>query len=164
MFVFTRYGYTFARLLLGASKKLVRAFFYLQKYGLLATHRVKGIYSTRPSEHQTFDLRSAEKNSILTTKHCLFVAELIKNTLKQTGLDTEILFEPPQGGFGKHPHVVLSPQSFAILPTTYVAFQMEQSIHSIWFTAAYFSMLKKAYAVFDYSLTNIAFLEKKHSL
>lgn len=67
----------------------------------------------------------------------------------------------PAGGYLDIPHFVICPQIFQKLPEKYVAFQMEQSINSRWFTESYFQSLKNAFAIFDYSLTNIRFLNQK---
>ncbi|VTN10213.1 Uncharacterised protein [Raoultella terrigena] len=49
-------------------------------------------------------------------------------------------------------HIVVCPQMFKQLPKHYIAFQMEQSVNSRWFTEEYFARLNNAVAIFDYSL------------
>lgn len=97
---------------------------------------------------------------ILTTPHTEFLARLIAAELKVYGLTSEIIFKRPSNGFSPAPHFVICPQIFEELPSWYVALQMEQSVSSRWFTEDYFSKLRGAFAVFDYSLKNIEFLEK----
>ncbi|NYY80401.1 hypothetical protein DMH27_09655 [Raoultella planticola] len=55
-------------------------------------------------------------------------------------------------------HIVVCPQMFEQLPKHYIAFQMEQSVNSRWFTEDYFARLNNAVAIFDYSLKNIEYL------
>jgi hypothetical protein len=104
-----------------------------------------------------FDIRSQQGQpvGILTTQHCLFIAELIADALKRLNISSEILFERPREGFRDAPHFVICPQMFEELPGLYVAFQMEQSVSSRWFTDTYLHTLENAFAIFDYSITNI---------
>lgn len=105
-----------------------------------------------------FELKNAEKVGIVSTNHCLFIAKLLVKQLHAMGFKTEIMTETPQDGYEDIPHFVICPQMFTELPAQYVAFQMEQSVHSRWFTDSYFNKLHRASAVFDYSMDNIAFL------
>lgn len=101
---------------------------------------------------------------VLTTKHCEVVARLIKESALKSNFEVEIIFEKPESGFEKLPHIVIAPQMFRELPDMYVAFQMEQSVSSRWFTDEYYQKLKNAVAIFDYSLENIEFLSKNIDL
>ena len=112
------------------------------------------------NELNPWDFVIDKKVVILTTKHCLFIADLIADCCKKVNIGYEIIFEQPQNGFSQQQHIVICPQMFPALPERYVAFQMEQSVSSRWFTDDYFARLKKAEAIFDYSLTNIKFLEE----
>ena len=96
---------------------------------------------------------------ILTTRHCLFIGELIKNELKESGIISEIMFEKPQSGFSKELHFVVCPQIFQELPDYYISYQLEQSVSSRWFDESYFEKLKNSVAVFDYSLMNLKYLQ-----
>lgn len=98
---------------------------------------------------------------ILTTKHCIFVAELIKRNLEKAGFPADIIFEAPATGFESSLHFVICPQIFTTLPGTYVAFQMEQSVSSRWFEESYLRTLENSYAIFDYSTLNVQFLQDK---
>lgn len=98
---------------------------------------------------------------ILTTKHCIFVAELIKRNLERAGFPADLIFEAPATGFESSLHFVICPQIFTSLPGTYIAFQMEQSVSSRWFEESYLRTLENSYAIFDYSTLNIQFLQDK---
>ncbi|MBY0245711.1 MAG: glycosyltransferase family 25 protein [Sphingobacteriaceae bacterium] len=96
--------------------------------------------------------------TILTTKHCLFVANLIKSHLSKIGVVANIILDKPANGYADHLHYVICPQIFSELPPFYVAFQMEQSVSSRWFNSSYFKQLENAFAVFEYSLVNVEYL------
>ncbi|NIE66106.1 DUF4915 domain-containing protein [Burkholderia sp. Ax-1719] len=108
-----------------------------------------------------FDMRPASGAPIviLTVKHCLYIAHAIQASLARADIQSEIILARPPGGYEDVPHIVICPQIFDTLPGFYVAFQMEQSVSSRWFTPEYFKILENSYAVFDYSLENIAFLQ-----
>lgn len=98
---------------------------------------------------------------ILATQHTLFVAHLIEKNLLDCGIkghvSTAYSVEQDMGQM----HIVVCPQMFKQLPRNYIAFQMEQSVNSRWFTDEYFSRLNNAVAIFDYSLKNIEYLLDK---
>lgn len=98
---------------------------------------------------------------ILATQHTLFVAHLIEKNLLDCGIkghvSTAYSIEQDMGQM----HIVVCPQMFKQLPRNYIAFQMEQSVNSRWFTDEYFSRLNNAVAIFDYSLKNIEYLLNK---
>lgn len=104
-----------------------------------------------------FDLKTAGEAHILTTRHCLFVAELIARQLSRVGIRSRILFERPVQGFARVPHFVICPQMFAELPELYVSFQMEQTVSSRWLTDRYMALLEHSFAVFDYSQLNLGY-------
>ena len=109
-----------------------------------------------------FDLRPASGAIvILTTRHCEYIARGIHDALARVGIASEIIFERPATGYADVPHFVICPQIFPVLPGFYVAFQMEQSVSSRWFTAEYLRTLENSFAIFDYSMTNISFLKDK---
>lgn len=109
-----------------------------------------------------FDLRSAAGPIvILTTHHCEYIARGMRGALERVGIDAEIIFERPASGYADVPHFVICPQMFPVLPGFYVAFQMEQSVSSRWFTDDYMSRLENSFAIFDYSTRNISFLKDK---
>lgn len=109
-----------------------------------------------------FDLRyAAGPIVVLTTRHCEYIAREIRDALGRVGINSEIIFERPEAGYADVPHFVICPQFFPVLPGFYVAFQMEQSVSSRWFTDEYLRMLENSFAIFDYSMTNIDFLKSK---
>lgn len=105
----------------------------------------------------------AKRINILTPPHCIYIARLLKNCLAKHGMKSKIIGRQPKLGFDGTLHIVICPQIFKALPAHYIAFQVEQSIHHRWFTPEYFSILKKAHAVFDYSEKNVAYL-KQHGI
>ena len=112
-----------------------------------------------------FDLRStAGPIVILTTHHCEYIARAMRAALERVGIAAQIIFERPSGGYADVPHFVICPQMFPVLPGFYVAFQMEQSVSSRWFTDDYLGRLENSFAVFDYSTRNISFRREGLSL
>lgn len=95
---------------------------------------------------------------VLSTKHTHYIAKLISNALNNINVVNSIIFEKPNMGYSDQWHIVICPQIFESLPQHYIAFQMEQSVSSRWFTEDYFNRLKNARFIFDYSLTNIEYL------
>ena len=96
------------------------------------------------------------KITILVTPHTQFVAHLLENVLHQLGFEVQVTV-----GEGQHysddMYIVICPQMYPSLPNNYIAFQMEQSVS--WFTAEYINVLQNSYAILDYSLQNIEFLQ-----
>jgi len=99
---------------------------------------------------------------ILATQHTLFIAHLIADRLRDHGWNVEIMTKAPTS-FRHDWYVTICPQMFKRLPPSErcIAFQMEQSVSSRWFTSAYLKMLKNAFAVLEYSLVNIDFMADK---
>ncbi|MDD0823415.1 hypothetical protein PTQ27_02880 [Mannheimia sp. AT1] len=106
------------------------------------------------------NIKEQKQIFILTTRHCYFIARLIQKQLNNLSFQSEIVFDVPQNGFGNGVHFVVCPQMFNELPEQYIAFQLEQSVTSRWFNKEYLNKLSNAYAVLDYSLDNISFLQK----
>ena len=137
----------------------------IRKHGFKhSINKIRAMISEQPfynSVGVNFDLNNQDKVFILTTRHCLYIANLIKDNLKKIDISADIIFEKPKFGFGKGLHFVICPQMFNELPEAYVAYQLEQSVSSRWFTDDYINRLENSYAIFDYSLSNIDFLQKK---
>lgn len=108
-----------------------------------------------------FCIKSKGSATILTTPHTRYVAQLIADELHHYGYNTEIIFKKPETGYQENPHFVVCPQMFNELPPVYVAFQMEQSVSSRWFTEEYISTLENSYAILDYSHNNIEYLQSR---
>jgi len=116
-----------------------------------------------PIPTPVFDLRPGlgRRAVILTTPHCGFVAHSIQHALKKIGVETSIIHARPEVGYEDLPHFVICPQMFEQLPGLYVAFQMEQSVSTRWFTDAYMRMLENSFAILDYSVANVEALVEK---
>lgn len=99
-----------------------------------------------------------KKVTILATPHTLYVAHMLAQGLSLESFSVSIITAPPVFGYGKEVHIVLCPQMFSRLPRAMVAFQMEQSISSRWFSPKYLRTLSRSLAILDYSQTNITFL------
>lgn len=116
-----------------------------------------------PIAAPVFDLRPGvgQRAVILTTPHCDFVAHSIRHALEKIGVESNIIHARPEGGYEDLPHFVVCPQMFEHLPGLYVAFQMEQSVSTRWFTDTYMRMLENAFAILDYSVANVEALVEK---
>lgn len=114
-------------------------------------------FSGIPNEHLIY-LTSLHKVTILTTKHCLYIANLIQKHFNDIDLDCEIIFAEPRNGFADNLHFIIAPQIFKKLPRLYITIQMEQSVSSRWFNKSYFKILNKSCMIVDYSLQNISYL------
>jgi Glycosyltransferase family 25 (LPS biosynthesis protein) len=98
--------------------------------------------------------------TVLTTKHTLFIGHLIDYCLAREGYSVSVI-DRYESEFDDHGiYIVVCPQMFAKRPRKFVAFQMEQSTSSRWFDDSYKMILTNAVAVLDYSLLNIAYLNK----
>lgn len=96
---------------------------------------------------------------ILATQHTFYIAKLFSQALNKIHIENKILLSEPKKGYSGQLHIVICPQMFAKLPEKYIAFQMEQSVSSRWFTEDYFNRLKNAKFVFDYAMPNLQFLQ-----
>ena len=110
-------------------------------------------------EYNVWDYKIRDRVVILTTQHCLFIANMISECLEKINILTAIITKKPDNGYENLPHIVICPQMFKELPALYVAYQLEQSVSSRWFNDEYFRVLKNAAAVFDYSINNIEYLQ-----
>ena len=98
--------------------------------------------------------------NILVTPHTQFVAHLLESTLCKYGFVIDVSVGECHT-YSDDVHIVICPQMFKVLPNRYIAFQMEQSVSSRWFTDEYIRTLQDSYAILDYSLQNIGFLQDK---
>lgn len=94
---------------------------------------------------------------ILTSRHTVFVAELIKHCLNKRGINSRILTRRPIR-YRRALYIVICPQVFKILPEHYIAFQMEQTISDRWMTEDYLNTLNSAECILDYSTINVDYL------
>lgn len=127
----------------------------------LAT-RAQNIRNENARSQQARNVASARTVGVMATQHTLFVAHILARALEEAGLEVAISTESPQK-FDLDLYIVVCPQMFNRLPPgeKRIAFQMEQSVSSRWFTAEYLAVLESSLAVFDYAQTNLAFLEQK---
>lgn len=148
-------GYLLYAWKLGFFKALVRTFKFIQRGG----PRVAPVPAPT-TRKLALALRSGSV-VILTTAHCLYLAQSISVALSRVGIASHVIHEPPAGGYSNNLHFVISPQLFAQLPVFYIAVQMEQSVSSRWFTGGYLSILQNSAAILDYSTINIGFLTRQ---
>lgn len=94
---------------------------------------------------------------ILATPHTLFVAHAIQAALARAGLPVDIVSESADG-YPLGLYFVVCPQMFKHLPPgeKRIAFQMEQTVSSRWFTPEYLAVLENSLAALDYAQTNLA--------
>lgn len=147
-------------------KVLLRAIQHINENGFKetikrSTQALEVNFAASATDSKLSKLSKLSPTYILTTKHCIFVAELIKRNLEKAGFPASIIFEAPASGFEPSLHFVICPQIFTTLPGTYIAFQMEQSVSSRWFEESYLRILENSYAIFDYSTLNVQFLQDK---
>lgn len=119
---------------------------------------MQNIYSENINKSIVENVNTKNHISILTVKHTLFIAHLLEQSLKKIGFSCDILIDE-QSKYNDNLHIIICPQIFKKLPSNYISFQMEQSVSSRWFTEEYFNVLRNSYAILDYSIKNIAFLQ-----
>jgi SAM-dependent methyltransferase len=99
---------------------------------------------------------------VMATAHTLFIAHLIASRLRAHGWEADVMTSAPTG-FPHDMYVVICPQMFKNLPPgeKRIAYQMEQSVSSRWFTPAYLETLESSLAVLEYALVNLEFMAGK---
>ena len=105
-------------------------------------------------------VRSKRRIIILSTRACMYIAQLLSYMLRTLGIKTKIIRKEPIVGFGDEPYIVIAAQTYKRLPLNYIAVQAEQLESSKWFTDSYYQRLDEAVAIFDYSKKNIEYLYK----
>ena len=97
---------------------------------------------------------------ILATPHTLYVAHALQAALARAGLPASLVQEAKEVGSGwpLALYFVVCPQMFDRLPPgeKRMAFQMEQTVSSRWFTPEYLATLENSLAALDYAQANIA--------
>ena len=112
------------------------------------------------------EINNINKNTInwciVTPAHTQFIAFLLSEQLKRHGWNVEITNEQPDG-FPHDYYIVISPQIYKTLPPgeKRIIYQLEQSVSTRWFTQEYLDILETSLCVLEYSIENIAFLNKK---
>jgi len=99
---------------------------------------------------------------VMATEHTLFIGHLVASRLRAHGWEADVMTGAPSG-FPHEMYVVICPQMFKNLPPgeKRIAYQMEQSVSSRWFTPSYLQMLESSLAVLEYALVNVEFLADK---
>lgn len=99
---------------------------------------------------------------VLATPHVLFIAHSLAENLRRHGWSVDVLLSPP-AEFTHDYYIVMCAQMFDRLPPgeKRIIYQLEQSASSRWFSEKYLSDMVNSFAVLDYSLQNIAYLEGK---
>lgn len=99
---------------------------------------------------------------VIATPHVLFIAHCLAEGLRRHGWSVEIALDVPEQ-FMHDFYIVLCAQMFERLPPgeKRIIYQLEQSASSRWFSDNYISEMENSFAVLDYSLQNIEFLEGK---
>ncbi|MFM1703547.1 GT99 family glycosyltransferase N-terminal domain-containing protein [Aeromonas salmonicida] len=138
----------------------------LRQQGIRATlHRVSHVLGGKSHHIMPEVISLGDKDTaelvILTTAHCGYLAELMCASLKKVNIQAVVQYQIPEDGYLDVLHIVICPQMFNVLPGQYIAYQLEQSVSSRWFTEDYLARLENSLAIFDYSLKNIAFLQDK---
>lgn len=108
-------------------------------------------------------IKNAKKIGIVAVKHTAFVAELLKESLSELGIECQISLKEPKK-YEDIPYIMICPQNFKVFPKVFIAFQMEQTVNSRWLTDEYMEVLYTAAAVFDYSKVNIEYFSKDEKL
>jgi|GEM_PF-906031 len=114
---------------------------------------------TRGAERITTDFKTLPFR-IFTPPATLYLARNLRSVLNRFGLNAEIVSEVDDL-CDNYLYIMICPWTANKIPKHYVAYQMEQTISDRWFTEAYFTILKNALCVFDYSIKNIEFLLSK---
>jgi hypothetical protein len=139
-------------------KRTLLHFFKFMSRGGPDLNAASATSTAGPEVRFNLRLEEGKKVVILTTKHCEYIASLMRIALTKVGIDSEVIFKKPEAGYSDAPHFVICPQIFDEMPGFYVSYQMEQSVSSRWFTDSYIKRLENSYAIFDYSTVNISYL------
>lgn len=107
-----------------------------------------------------------KKIKIISTPFVVYVADLLAKELKNLGFEPEIeilrkISRRDVFRLRASLCIVLCTNFYKRLPPFYIAYQLEQSKSSNWFSKKYLKQLKGAIAIFDYCLENIDFLVEK---
>ena len=116
----------------------------------------KSAEAQRLSQFEAMPAQSV-RCGILATPHTWYVAHAVQVALQRAGLSADLV-EESDGAYPLDLYFVICPQMFQRLPPgeKRIAFQMEQTVSSRWFTPEYLSVLENSLAALDYSRTNIA--------
>lgn len=126
--------------------------------------RVREIHRQRSEERNLQRLIAAAASGsalpcgILATPHTRYVAHALQAALQRAGLHASLMDAPPTDGRWPLPlYFIICPQMFSSLPPgeKRIAFQMEQTVSSRWFTPRYVHTLTHSLAMLDYTPANL---------
>lgn len=100
---------------------------------------------------------------ITTPPHCAYIAKCLHDALKKIGKTSLINIGSAHFISPGEKNIVICPQIYDDLPDGYIAYQLEQTGSSLWFTADYKEKLRKSSAILDYSSENIKYLSEEES-
>ena len=98
--------------------------------------------------------------NVLVTQHTIYIGRMLQSALNILGFTNVTLLTQEPEIYEDKLHIVVCPQMYKKMPGLYIAYQMEQSVSSRWFTKEYFSRLENSLAVLDYSFDNIKYLQE----
>jgi hypothetical protein len=125
--------------------------------GFMTRNPGEGVTQLRAAVH-ALTAPARQRIDILATRHVSYLAHVIADVIVSAGQQSRVFYDDEIfHDFGQQ-WVVLCPHVFARLPAHYIAFQLEQSVSSRWFTPACFQRLKQAQLVMEYSMHNVPFL------
>lgn len=95
---------------------------------------------------------------ILTVPNTLYIAKLLQHFLDKKGITSKIITQKPFTGYENFLHIVIAAHAFKSLPSTYIAFQLEQYVSGVYDKKKRLKKLQNAILIIDYSLKNIQYL------
>lgn len=103
--------------------------------------------------------RDAARIDIVATEHTMFIASLLRKALKKYDIECCVLSAEPDK-YLDIPYIFIAPLFIKKFPELYIVYQMEQAINTRWLSDRYLRVLRDAYAVFDYSISNIYYFDQ----
>lgn len=123
----------------------------------------EGGFNSKTPEEAFNELKFSNRIDIVTTHHTGYIAKSLQAMLEKINIESEIHFGDMEE-YSNIPYIIVCPQFLKKFPSIYMVFQMEQTIDPRWMTEEYFTILRNAYAIFDYSLINIEYFRKDVTL
>ncbi|SJZ99930.1 Glycosyltransferase family 25 (LPS biosynthesis protein) [Oceanospirillum multiglobuliferum] len=102
--------------------------------------------------------------NIVTPRHTLYIANLLKKHLDFFGFNVEHIVDSSETNFTDDLYIVIAPQICEKLPGTYIAYQLEQTVSTRWFTEKYYNILEHSFAILDYSKDNIKYIQENSNI
>lgn len=102
--------------------------------------------------------------AIISKPHTIYIAHLLQTSLMKFEGRAEIIedYDPKDDKYDLY--FIICPQTYKNLPSgrKRICYQLEQSVRSNWFKMKYLLILNNSLAIYDYSLENLDFLDKKN--